>query len=137
MDIQQIDNTIGEYNTLRRKLIDLSHDRLMPANKNAMARRHELNHLDLDGFYVEDGKVIVEFSYREPYSGNEVVEFTQSELEGTMSKRTNRQKDRRHVRRVLNRASEFFKNVGHGRSIRKGYGGGLTKTNLLDRSVEA
>lgn len=54
-----------------------------------------------------------------------------------MSKRTNRQKDRRHVRRVLNRASEFFKSVGHGRSIRKGYGGGLTKTNLIDHSVEA
>lgn len=54
-----------------------------------------------------------------------------------MSKRTNRQKDRRQVRRVLNRAMDYFKNAGHGVTIRKGYGGGLTKNNLIDRSVEA
>lgn len=54
-----------------------------------------------------------------------------------MSKRTNRQKDRRHVRRVLNGAPEFFIYAGHGNTIRKGWGGGLTKTNVIDQSVEA
>lgn len=52
------------------------------------------------------------------------------------SKRVNRNMARRHIRRVLNANPCFFKEVGHGRSIRKGYGGGLTKGNLIDRSDE-
>ena len=54
-----------------------------------------------------------------------------------MSKGTKRAEDRRRIRRVLNRNPEFFTAVGHGRSIRKGYGSGLTLTNVRDRSLEA
>lgn len=53
------------------------------------------------------------------------------------SKRINRSMDRRKLRRVLNGSMDFFKTAGHGNTIRKGYGGGITKGNLLDRSVEA
>ena len=53
-----------------------------------------------------------------------------------MTKGTNRAEDRRRIRRVFNSNPEFFTNVGHGRSIRKGYGGGLTKTNIIDHSLE-
>ena len=58
-------------------------------------------------------------------------------MSNTSSKRVNRQMDRRAIRRVLNGNPEFFSRVGDAKSIRKGWGGGLTKTNIIDRSVEA
>jgi len=57
-------------------------------------------------------------------------------MSNTSSKRVNRQMDRRAVRRVLNNSIDFFTRAGHSNTIRKGWGGGLTKTNIIDRSVE-
>ena len=82
MDIQQIDDIIGAHSRLRSDVDAMARAKLIPLTKrNERQRKHELSYLELDGFYVEDGKVIVEYHYREPYSGNEVVEISADELE--------------------------------------------------------
>lgn len=81
MDINEIDNIIGAYSRLRSDIDAMARAKLAPLTKrNEKQRKHELNYLDLEALYVEDNKVIVEYSYREPYSGNEVVEISVDEL---------------------------------------------------------
>lgn len=75
--IQSIDHIIGEYKALANRLIELSHQKIK-AQKNY--NPHMIRYLGLDGFYVEDGKVHVEFSYAEPYSGSETCTFTAEEV---------------------------------------------------------
>lgn len=58
-------------------------------------------------------------------------------MSNTSGKRSVRQMRRRQIRRVLNGSPEFFTRCGVGNTARKGWGGGLTKTNIIDRSVEA
>jgi len=58
-------------------------------------------------------------------------------MSNTTGKRGVRNMQRRQVRRVLNGSPEFFTRAGSAITIRKGWGGGIGKNNLLDRSVEA
>lgn len=58
-------------------------------------------------------------------------------MSNTTGKRSVRNMQRRQVRRVLNGAKDFFTHAGSAITIRKGWGGGIGKNNVLDRSQDA
>lgn len=53
-----------------------------------------------------------------------------------MSKRKNMNARRRQIRRALNRIGDALKAIGVGKVNRLRYGTGLTRRDLIDRSVE-
>lgn len=78
MDLKRAEQIIQDYHELKN-LVDAA-GRKKLAEKTKANEAHYLRYLGLDGFYCDNGHVVVEFSYNEPYSGYEEVSLKLEDL---------------------------------------------------------